>query len=54
MQLVPLMANDKVYMKIMPYTWFEINPDTMILALIKLNDDELQLTKGVNGPDYRG
>ena len=54
LQLVPLRANDNVYMKIEPYTWFENNPDTMFLALIKLNDDLLQLPNGPNGPDYRG
>ena len=48
------MANDLVYMKINTYFWFEINPDTMFLALIKLNDDVLQLPDGPHGPDYRG
>ena len=47
-QLMPLMAKDKVYMKISTHSWFEVDLNTMYLIVIKL-DDTLQLPDGSTG-----
>ena len=38
LQLIPLKAGDRVYMRISGYNWFRIEKETFHLALIRLND----------------